>query len=238
MRDSITGRETALPPAPLREGTRDLVLRFTLPETDSGMIDELGLRVESDSPAKAAITATLTMKRLRIFGKARYTLRPSCTRKELGSVLPFSHNHGAWELDGGQMTLLCEREAQAFTGNYFARDARVSGKITLHSGTQALVALRAQGARRGLYAGLYGEGQLAILRMDAGALTVLATADFAWQYDQPYDVRFEARGDQLALTVAGVRLTAAAKAPAYGMAGYGMFAMGRASFGDLTVEEL
>ena len=158
-------------------------------------------------------------------------------KKEFGSVIPFSHNHGAWDLEGGRLTLLCEKEAQAFTGNYFMRNCQLTARVTPRNGTQALVALRAQGARRGYYAGLYGAGRAAIMVMHEGEMRLLAQMPLDWILDREYTLCLCARGDRLILTVDGKTLEATDGSLPYGMAGYAMFAMGRADFGDLTIRE-
>lgn len=237
VRNSLTGEDVTLSPALLDEGTEETVLRFVIPPVEGGIADEIGLVIESAAPAKFAVSGTLTLTRLHIFGSAEYTLCPRLSRREFGSVLPFSHNHGAWALEDGRMTLLCESEAQAFTGRYHMKNATVTGHVTLENGTQALIALRAQGARRGYYAGLYGEGRAAILLMDKGMLSVLAEGALDWKHGREYELRFSAQGDRLTLEADGVTLTAGDGRLAYGMTGYAMFSMGRASFGDLTVIE-
>lgn len=238
VRNSLSGGDVLLAPTLLPDSAKDVILRFTIPEVEGGLIDEIGLLIESAAPGKFALSGTLTPKCLHISGKGSYTLCTAMLRTEFGSVIPFSHNHGAWSLENGLMQLLCESQAQAFTGSYFMRDACVTGSVALENGTQALLALRAQGACRGYYAGLYGENQIAILKMERGVLTPLATQAFSWQPGETYALRFRAQGGQLSLAVGDAALSAQDASFAYGMTGYAMFSMGRASFGDLTVAEI
>ena len=237
VRNSLSGAEISLSPTLLDASDADAALRFVLPEVDGGLIDEIGVRIESAAPGKFALSGTLRPTLLRIWGPACYTLRPDLLKKEFGSVIPFSHNHGAWDLEGGRLTLLCEKEAQAFTGNYFMRNCQLEAHITPRNGTQALVALRAQGARRGYYAGLYGAGRAAIMVMHEGEMRLLAQMPLDWVLDREYTLHLRAQGDRLTLTVDGKTLEATDGSLAYGMAGYAMFAMGRADFGDLTIRE-
>ena len=118
------------------------------------------------------------------------------------------------------------------------RDARVKAGVTLENGDQALVALRAQGARRGYYAGLSGEGALEILRMDAGKLSVLARAAFDWRPGRTYELVFTVKGDELTLSAGDITLRARDGRLAYGMTGLAMFRMGRAAFDDLSITEI
>ena len=113
----------------------------------------------------------------------------------------------------------------------------IRDSITPRNGTQALVALRAQGARRGYYAGLYGAGCAAIMVMHEGEMRLLAQMPLDWVLDREYTLHLRAQGDRLTLTVDGKTLEATDGSLAYGMAGYAMFAMGRADFGDLTIRE-
>lgn len=237
VRDSLTGEDKLLSPTLLNEGAENVALCFTIPEVSGGMIDEIGVLIESAAPGKFALSGSLTLAHLRVYGAASYTLPTALMKKEFGSVLPFSHNHGAWELENGKLCLLCENEAQAFTGSYFMRDTEITGHATVYNGVQALVALRAQGVRRAYYAGIYGDGTLAILAMIEGRLEVLAQKAFDWHTGQEYAITFLAEGKRLTLTVEDVTLSACDSRLAYGMTGYAMFTMGRAAFGDLAVTE-
>lgn len=238
VRESLSGRELLQKPLLLNESESQITLSFVIPDLGGGIADELGVLIESAAPGKFALSGTLTMTRLHVHGKADYRLALGKMKKEFGSVLPFSHNHGAWEIEDGRLCLLCEREAQAFTGNYFMRDARVKAGVTLENGDQALVALRAQGARRGYYAGLSGEGALEILRMDAGKLSVLARAAFDWRPRRTYELVFTVKGDELTLSAGDITLRARDGRLAYGMTGLAMFRMGRAAFDDLSITEI
>lgn len=101
VRNSLSGAEISLSPTLLDASDADVALRFVLPEVDGGLIDEIGVRIESAAPGKFALSGTLRPTLLRIWGPACYTLRPDLLKKEFGSVIPFSHNHGAWDLEGG-----------------------------------------------------------------------------------------------------------------------------------------
>jgi ADP-ribosylglycohydrolase len=222
-------------------------LRFTIPPDDKriagAMIDEIGLILEGNSPAKNKDLGCLFIRRFTVGGKARYTIAMDKQKKEFASITPFSHNHGAWNLVRGSsgtmyMEAMTAEHAEAMTGNYFMEDLELEGTILPRNGFSHLAGLRIQGALRGYYAGFHGEGKALILKHDK-VLTGLASLPFSWRYEQPYRIRFIAKGVSLTLEIDGkCLLTCDDKSFGYGMAGYAMYGMGRCGFGDLSIKEL
>ena len=237
VRDGISGKMILLNTSILRE-EGDFTFEFTLPEIPGGMIGEVGLHIEGNSPRIIYDAGRLIVRSFEIFGKAAYRIEVGHMPEELMSILPFAHNHGAWHVENGRIQVLALRHAEAMTGNYFMRDARVTGHICPRNGASHLVSLRVQGTRRGYYAGFDGESRVSILK-HAGAETVrLASAPFEWKLDTEYEMTFEACGDTLTLAIDGQPvLTARDGDYAWGMTGYALYDRGRAELGDLTVEE-
>ena len=66
---------------------------------ESGVISEVGLHLEGNSPRITYDAGRLLIRSLRIFGKAEYSLRLGMMPEEFMSILPFSHNHGAWRVE-------------------------------------------------------------------------------------------------------------------------------------------
>ena len=179
------------------------------------------------------------MRSFKIFGKASYLINVSIMPKEFQSILPFSHNHGSWNVNNGRIEVLALQYAEAMTGSYFMRDVRVTGLIRPFNGESHLVSLRVQGTRRGYYAGFDGEGQAAIIKHDGEQVIRLAQTAFPWKTDNDYQIAFEAVGDLLTLTVdSKVLLSAQDSDFSHGMTGYALYSSGRAELGDLMVEEI
>ncbi len=238
VRESLTGRIVPLGGRVVEE-MPETQLRFTVPEVVSGLVDEVGLLIESNSPPKFIAAGRLVITGFRICGKGSYTIEMAKTVREFGSIMPFSHNHGAWSLENGRAHVLCEAQAEAFTGNYFMRDARATLDVCPENGDSHLVSLRVQGARRGYYAGFDGAGRAAILRRIKGRMERLAAAPFAWETGHAYTLAFTAQGDTLSLSIDGTPvLSATDDTLRYGMAGFAMDRMGRATLGNMTIEEL
>ncbi len=240
VRETYSGKMYTGSPVILREGPS--TLEFTLPEVDGGVIEEVGLRLTSLSQAKLFDRGSLYLTGFTLTGPAAYSLDLGKAVKEFGSVLPFSHNHGAWELEDGRMTVLCESHAEAMTGNYFARDVVFSGHITPENGDCHLLGLRVQGARRGLYAGLIrrdGEALAALCRNSRGKLEILKTVPFPWEWGREYALTAAVRGETLSLSVDGKKLLRARVKGAfpYGMVSFALYAPGRAEIGDITIRE-
>lgn len=212
-------------------------ISFVIPQLDGAMTDEIGLLFEANSPAKNKDMGCLYIDSFHVTGKADYTISIAKQKKELASITPFSHNHGSWDIENGQMESMCLEHAEAMTGSYYMTDLSVTGELTPHTGTSHLVSARVQGALRGYYGGFSG-GSLAILRNDSG-MTTLASCTFDRQYDRTYSVCLTTVGDKLTLSVDGKELLRATDSThAYGMAGYAMYSLGRCGFGNMTITEL
>jgi ADP-ribosylglycohydrolase len=246
VRNTSTKESVALGGGVYRDEEKH-VLRFTIPPDDErivgAMIDEIGLIIEGNSPAKNKDLGCLFVQGFTAGGKARYTIALEKQKKEFASITPFSHNHGAWELVRNlsgtiYMEAMTAEHAEAMTGNYFMEDLELEGILVPHNGFSHLTGLRIQGALHGYYAGFHGEGKVVILKHDK-ILTELASLSFPWHYEQPYRMRFIAKGPSLSLEIDGKFLLACNDERfGYGMAGYAMYSMGRCGFGDLSIKEL
>lgn len=212
-------------------------IEFVIPELSGAMIDEVGLLFEANSPAKNRDFGCLYIDDFSITGKACYTINIEKQSAEFASITPFSHNHGAWSLEDGYIQSSCLEHAEAMTGNYYTTDVVVEGEIIPHTGVSHLVSARVQGALHGYYAGLCSNG-IGIFCNNHG-MEQLAFAPYHWEYEQIYKIRLSAIGSCLSLSVNGEKLLEAIDdCHSYGMVGYAMYHMGRASFGNLKVQEL
>lgn len=238
IREGITGNITLFSSHILRNQGKDL-FEFNLPNVDSGIISEVGLHIEGNSPRIIYDAGRLLIRSFSISGKASYRINVANMPQEFLSILPFSHNHGAWHVENGRIVVLALHHAEAMTGNYFMRDACVIGLIRPLNGASHLVSLRVQGTRRGYYAGFDGNGKVAILKNDGGEVTRLVQGLFSWQFEHDYQITFRAMGDELSLDLDGKSvLSTKDSSLEYGMTGYALYDSGRAELGDLIVEEL
>ena len=212
-------------------------ISFIIPELSGAMVDEIGLLLEANSPEKNRDFGCLYIDDFSITGKGSYTIDISRQKKEFASITPFSHNHGAWEIEQGLMEAMCLEHAEAMTGNYHMTDVRVTGRITPRTGSSHLVSARVQGALRGYYGGFTRNG--VSLFCNNKGMKQLASCSFKWEYNREYSVEIIAKGDQLTLLVDGTQLLQVQdNTHAFGMAGYAMYELGRSGFGNLSIEEL
>lgn len=212
-------------------------ITFTIPQLEGAMVDEVGLLFEANSPEKNRDLGCLYIDDFSITGKACYTIDISKQKKEFASITPFSHNHGAWEIEKGIMEAMCLEHAEAMTGNYFMTDVKVTGRLTPHTGKSHFVSARVQGALRGYYGGLTAEG--AALYNNNKGMKQLAHCSFPWEYDREYRVELKVQGDLLTLSIDGKQLLQVQDdSHTHGMVGYAMYELGRSGFGNLDVEEL
>ena len=212
-----------------------MTFTWKIPDSKGEPIDELGFEYEGNCKVKTL--GKLYLDDFTVTGPADYTIDLSKSRKEFGCVTPFSQDHGAWTLeDGGLRAMTCEL-AQAFTGNYFARDIRVEAAVTPENGEGHMLLARAQGVQRGYMAGFVKPGAIALYRNDFG-LEILDAGSYDWQYGQTYRLTLEAKGDVLTLSIDGQPvLTARDSAFAYGMVGFAKPGMGRTLYGNMHVTE-
>lgn len=211
-------------------------ITFVIPDLNGAMVDEIGLLFEANSPAKNKDFGCLYIDAFKVYGNAHYTIDFAKQKYAFASITPFSHNHGAWAINGNRMEGMCESHAEAMTGNYFSKDVIVKGSVIPFTGESHLISVRVQGALRGYYAGLCKEG-IGIFKNDHG-LKAIKVIPFKWQYDTLYALTFEAIGDKLTLKVNEDEAVLHVQDSdfGYGMVGYGMYALGRSSFGPLEVE--
>ncbi|HWR21851.1 MAG TPA: ADP-ribosylglycohydrolase family protein [Feifaniaceae bacterium] len=212
---------------------------FIIPDLNGAMVDEIGFIVEGDTPStKGRDMGRLLMDHFRVSGPARYTIRMDKQKKEFASITPFSHNHGAWDIQGTMLQAMCLEHCEAMTGSFYTRNVRVCVPVTPAIGDSHLVSLRVQGAMRGYYAGLDGKGEISIFCNDFG-MKRLATASYPWTAGESYILTFAAAGDSLTLDINGETVLQAEDGRySHGMVGLAKYARGRTLFGTVTVEEL
>ncbi|MEG1013613.1 MAG: ADP-ribosylglycohydrolase family protein [Clostridia bacterium] len=238
VRETYSGKEIFGEQMLVRDGKDEFTVQMVIPPVDGGLIDQVGVRVTSASPPKSADCGLVELTALHVTGKANYKLSLAKSRKEFGSLLPFSHNHGAWELENGRMSALSIADAQCFTGSYYMRDISLSGSVRPENGASHLMTLRMQGARRGYAAGFDGENQIVIFKIAEGKATELCRDAYPWKQGQEYQFTFAAVGNKLTFAIDGIPLLAVNDASfTHGMVGYAHQSMGRSSFGDMTIEE-
>ncbi len=211
-------------------------ISFAIPDTKGEAVDEIGFLYEGNCKDKTL--GRIFLDEFSISGKADYWIDLNKQCVEFGCLTPFSQNGGAWTVEGNLLHAMSCDLAQCFTGHYFASDQSVAASVTPEHGTGHMLALRAQGAMRGYYAGLDEEGKAAIYKADFG-LRKLAEAQLDWQCGGTYGLTFTAQGSRLSLAVDGKEIvTAEDESFAYGMTGYVRTAMGRARYGNLHVKDI
>ena len=237
VRDTLTKEEIILTSKVItEEGWQEL--SFVIPDLKGSMVDEVGLIIEGNSPAKYKDLGVLYLDDFTIKGKADYTVDVSRQKKEFGSITPFSHNHGAWDIVGEYMECMTVDHAEAMTGNYFTKDLILKGSLIPETGYSHLIGARIQGAMRGYYGGFTGENEVSILLNHYG-MKKLVTVEYPWEFGKEYFFEFSLDGDQLQLSINGETVvTAQDSTLKYGMVGYAKYALGRTKFNDLSVKEL
>lgn len=209
---------------------------FEIPDTNGGLIDEVGIVLESYAVSKAKALGMIYIGAFDIVGKADYSIAMKRQKKEFGTITPFSVDHGAWEVEDGRLSCMCMEEAFAYAGNYYAKDYCVSTDVVPYNGENHMLLLRAQGAMRAYGAGLDENGTAAIYINQFG-WRKLVQAPFDWKNGQTYTLEVKAEGNQISLDIDGKRIVFVQDDTyAYGMFGCGSLKAGRRSFGDFKVK--
>lgn len=210
---------------------------FKIPDTDGDQIDEVGFVLEGYCNTKEKTLGIVYLDEFSITGNAEYSIAMKKQKPNFASITPFSTDHGAWNLYGGTLNLMCQEEAFAYTGSYYFRDYVVSAPVTAHNGNSHLLVCRAQGAKRWYAAGL-GENGKAVIVKNYFGFSTLAQTDFSWEPERTYLLQLRCVGSVLTLYIDGQEvLTAEDNTFDHGMFGCGSLSMGRTSFGDFQFHE-
>ena len=236
VRDSITGRLGRGPSVILRDSSDSQTLSFTVPDLDSGIMDEAGLLLEPLSPRKAADAGRLYLREFSVSGPGRLQIRFPEMPKEFASVLPFSHHRGSWTVEDGRLHMLAMDGAESVTGNYYGKDERVTCTVLpVHGGSQFL-SLRVQGASKGYYGGRF-DGKAGIYKKTGGKLLCLAESSCGWELNEAKTVEFSVKGRHLELRIDGIKAAEADDSDlSCGMVGCGAFGNARCYFGDFSFD--
>ena len=238
VKTALSQRELRMEPLLWRDSVPHHTLVFTVPSLGGDMAQEIGLHIESASPPKFFDAGRLMIGRFRVHGPVDCTLKVSGLPKEFGSVLGFSHNHGAWDVQQGEIHCLSDGHAEAMTGPYYLGDCLVTGILRPYNGTNHLVSVHVQGAQRGYYGGLGEKNQAVLLKNNHGKLERLAVCDFSWTPGETYSISLSHLDGKLSLSInEQVLLEAEDREFGYGMAGYAVCGIGRCGFGDISICE-
>lgn len=205
---------------------------FSIPDGEA--VDEIGILVEYFGRLK--FLGRLFLAHFSVSGKGRVVIDPAKEAHEWGGITRFTWNRGHWSLQQGRIHAHTASDADAWTGNAYLRDVKVSAELQPLSGASHLVVARAQGTSR-FYAAGFQNGEAVILVENHGT-TILARSPFRVECGRSYTVDLTVEGGKLMLTVNGERLLQAEDATLrYGMAGLRMASAGRMSIGRLEVAE-
>jgi len=211
---------------------------FTIPDVDGDQIDEVGILLESYTPAKFKTLANVYLDEFTITGKSAYTIDIAKQKKNFNSITPFSIDHGAWDLYGGTLNVMRNEPSFAYTGHYYATDYECSAPVTPNNGTYHLLIARAQGAMRGYAGGLGRDGKVVLMKNDFG-YTTLKAEPFDWKLGETYDITLRCQGSTITLLVNGEeKITMEDSSFTYGMFGCGSTEPGRTSYGNFSFRDL
>ncbi len=213
-------------------------IKFTIPDLNGCVCDEVGISLESNSRIRAYDYGFLYLDDFSITGKAKYTIKMDKQKPEFRTITPFSINHGAWDIEDDNLSVMALEHAEAVTGNYFTKDVIVKNILKIESENCGLLALRVQGAQRGYYGGFYKDSVI-IGKTVNGKLEILTKQEFKIEKNKEYHVEFKVEEDLLTLKIDNnIELNYKDNSYKYGMVGLAMYDRGRTAFNTLSVEEI
>ena len=169
-------------------------IEWIIPKTDGEPIDEVGYKLESNE--KGRYVGNLYIDKFEIVGKGIQQINFANEKEEFNCVTQMTYNRGKWNLEEGRLHVLTNTDAEAYTGNYYSRDVKVSAEVHPHVGLSHNLAFRVKGIMMGYHVGFNGENNVALIKNDHGK-TILAEKDFDWQHSKTYKFEVEAEKNHI-----------------------------------------
>jgi ADP-ribosylglycohydrolase len=237
IRDTYTKKDIKLQCKKLEKGKWNDV-EFVVPDTEGAMIDEVGIIVESFATLENRALGRLFIDEFRVNGKAKYSIDFTKQTQEFMCITPFSHNHGAWSIEGDRMHCICIDNCEAYTGNYFSKDIRIRATINPQNGLSHNLAFRAQGAMRGYHVGFSGENEASLVINDFGFKPIVTTT-YPWEHNKDYVFEVIVKDNHIEFYINGNKVIEYDDDRyKYGMFGFSKLDTGRTYIGKIEVEEL
>ena len=182
-----------------------LNLSFQIPSIEGGLIDEAGFAFDVRE-------LTCFIDDFYFEGQPDYTVDFAVTKEEAWSglqreVSQFTKLKGLSYLKDEMLHLSCADFAEVYTGRHDWKDYSAEFDIVPYVGENHFVNVRVQGAIRSYAAGFSGN-KLVLMKnnFSAGGYNILAEADFSWKHKQSYNIKVEAAGSKLTVSVDGKQL--------------------------------
>ncbi|WP_432665570.1 ADP-ribosylglycohydrolase family protein [Wukongibacter baidiensis] len=214
-------------------------IEFEIPDTNGHMIDEVGIVIESFTRQKNKNLGRIIIDKFRVEGKGIYSIDFKNECIEFGCVTPFVHNRGAWTIEGGIMQGMSIDSAEAYTGNYYAKDVHIVANINPQFGFSHNLAFRVKGTMMGYHIGFDGENRVSLIKNDHG-LKRLLTVKYNWEINKNYEFELIAKGNRFIFKINDedvIEYIDNDKYFEYGMFGFSKYDMGRTHYGKIFVEE-
>jgi ADP-ribosylglycohydrolase len=174
----------------LKPGARQ-DLSWTIPSTDGQPIAEVGVECSS----QVAMRGSVYLDYLSWQGTPNMVLKQPDAGGSMwkrawveGTPLPVSWTPDGWTQNEGRGLMI--------QGTRDWTDYQVSTEITPHLVKAAGLAVRVQGMRRYYAVLLCNDGTAKLVKV-LDDQTVLAQADFAWEFNHPYSLSLEVKGDRI-----------------------------------------
>ena len=187
------GRAQTLQPGTWQE------LSWSIPELHGACLVEAGVVLRNlDNPW----SGSLLLDDFDWAGPPRFSYDWSQERAEYGGVSQWTLLRGYWRLQDGAYHGSGSGINESYSGDPEWRDYTLTVRLVPLTGEQHHINVRVQGALRSYALGLAPDQQLALYKNDHG-YTPVASAAFAWQHGQSYELALRVEGNRLHASATG-----------------------------------
>jgi ADP-ribosylglycohydrolase len=213
-------------------------IEFTIPDSKSEPIDEIGLNLESFTRERNKVLGQLYIDSFTVTGKGKHSIDFTKEKTEFKTTTQFTENGGAFAVEFGGVHVITNEDALAITGNFYTKDVDYTVTLKPEFGSNHFAVVRAQGMKVSYLAGFMNQ-QIAIVKNEFGYKT-LKTVDFDVELGKEYLVNVKAVGNKITVSIDGqtmLEYTDENPIP-YGCVGYSVLDGGRMLIKDISFEEL
>lgn len=172
-------------------------ISYIIPDTEGSFIDEIGIRVSTNSVLNNRLFGRLYVDNFEVSGKSNYSIDFSKQAIEFLCVTPFAHNLGEYSLEKEGMLVKSTYEgSSSLTGDYYNQDIDITTTITPIKGESHLVNFRSKGIRRGYTIGFSEAGKVTLTVHNFGEKQ-LVNKDYNWSVNKKYKFRIKAIGTKI-----------------------------------------
>jgi ADP-ribosylglycohydrolase len=216
-------------------------LTYTIPAWTDACLSEVGIVIRNTG--EIWNTGSFYLAEMDWSGVPDFKTTFACAKPETGAISEWTYLRGYWRMDAGTYHGSGIGECETYTGDIAWTAYEASTEVTPLIGDYHNLLVRVQGASRGYAFGLSPDNTVTLYKKDRSYEPV-ATAAFAWQHGEIYQLTVRVQSNQLEAIVQGqnqsVTLTWQDDSSAYqtGQVGLGTWHNSHSAYHSLAVRPL